>query len=54
MLPDQNALGMYLKIQNKLLNTRDLLFKKACGIAETMEGEDRNTQEYPGVSPLEQ
>ena len=26
------------KIQNKLLNTGDLVFKKACSIAETMEG----------------
>mgnify|MGYP000238268964 FL=1 len=27
-----------VKIQNKLLNTGDLVFKKACSIAETMEG----------------
>jgi len=31
-----------VKIQNKLLNTGDLVFKKACSIAETMEAEDRN------------
>ena len=39
-----------LKIQNKLLNTGDLVFKKACSIAETMEGEDRNTQEFHPLS----
>jgi len=41
-----------LRIQNKLLNTGDLLvvFKKACSIAETMEGGDRNTQEFHPLS----
>ena len=39
-----------LKIQNKLLNTGDLAFKKACNIAETMKGEDRNTQEFHSLS----
>ena len=34
------------KIQNKLLNTEDLTFEKACSIAETMEMADRNTQEF--------
>lgn len=34
------------KIQNKLLNTDDLTFEKACGIAKTMEMADRNTQEF--------
>ena len=34
------------KIQNKLLNTEDLTFEKACGIAKTMEMADRNTQEF--------
>ena len=35
-----------LKIQNKLLNTEDLTFEMACGIAKTMEMADRNTQEF--------
>ena len=35
-----------MKIQNKVLNTGDLVFKKACSIAATMEGEDRNNQEF--------
>ena len=39
-----------LKIRNKLLNTGDLVFKKACSIAETMEVEDRNTQEFHPLS----
>ena len=39
-----------LKIQNKLLNTGDLVFKKACSIAETVEGEDRNTKEFHHLS----
>ena len=39
-----------LKIQNKLLNMGDLVFKKACSIAETMEGEDRNTKEFHPLS----
>ena len=34
------------KIQNKLLNTEDLTFEKACNIAKTMEMADRNTQEF--------
>ena len=36
------------KIQNniELVNTGDLMFKKACSIAETMEIADRNTQEF--------
>ena len=34
------------KIQNKLLNTDDLTFEKACSIAKTMEMADRNTQEF--------
>ena len=33
------------KIQNKLLNTEDLTFEKACGISKTMEMADRNTEE---------
>ena len=35
-----------LKIQNKLLHTEDLIFEKACGIAQTMVMEDRNTKEF--------
>ena len=31
------------KIQNKLLNTEDLTFEKACGIEKAMEMADRNT-----------
>ena len=34
------------KIQNKLLNTEDLTFEKACSIAKTMEMADRNTHEF--------
>ena len=34
------------KTQNKLLNTEDLTFEKACSIAKTMEMADRNTQEF--------
>ena len=34
------------KIQNKLLNTEDLTFEKACSIVKTMEMADRNTQEF--------
>jgi len=30
----------------ELLNTGDLMFKKACSIAETMGMADRNTQEF--------
>ena len=36
-----------LKIQNKLLSTGDLVFKKACSIES---GEDRNTQEFHHLS----
>ena len=39
-----------MKIQNKLLNMGDFVFKKACNIAETMEGVDRNTQEFLPLS----
>ena len=35
-----------VKKQNKVLNMGDLVFKKACSITETMEGVDRNTQEF--------
>ena len=35
-----------MRVQNKLLNMGDLVFKKACSITETMEGVDRNTQEF--------
>jgi len=35
-----------VKIRNKVLNMGDLVFKKACSIAATIEGEDRNTQEF--------
>ena len=34
------------KIQNKLLNTEDLTFEKACRIAKAMEMTERNTQEF--------
>ena len=34
------------KIQNKLLNTEDLTFDKAYGIAKAMEMSERNTQEF--------
>ena len=36
------------KIENniELVNTGDLMFKKACSIAKTMEIPDRNTQEF--------
>ena len=34
------------RIQNRLFNTEDLRFEKACGIAKTMEMADRNTQEF--------
>ena len=37
-----------VKIQKKLLNMGDLVFKKACSIAETL------VQEYPGISPFDQ
>ena len=39
-----------VKILNKVLNVEDLLFKKACSIAETMKGEDRDTQEFHPLS----
>ena len=35
-----------MRVQNKLLNMGDLVFKKACSITETMEGVDWNTQEF--------
>ena len=35
-----------VKKQNKVLNMGDLGFKKACSVAATIEGEDRNTQEF--------
>ena len=39
------------KIQNKLLNTEDLTFEKACRIAKGMEMAERNTQEFhPTIS----
>ena len=38
------------KIQNKLLNTEDLTFKKACQIAKSMEMAEKNTQEFRPVS----
>ena len=34
------------KIQNKLLNTENLTFDKACLIAKSMEMAERNTQEF--------
>lgn len=34
------------KIQNRLLNTEDLTFHKACQIAKAMEMAERNTQEF--------
>ena len=34
------------KVQNKLLNTEDLTFEKACSIAKIIEMADRNTQEF--------
>ena len=40
-----------LKIQNKLLNTEDLTFERACMIAKSMEMAEKNSQEFhPGVS----
>ena len=41
-----------LKIQNKLLNTGDLVFKKPCSIAETVEGEDHLSSETIQVSKV--
>ena len=38
------------KIQNKLLNTEDLTFDKACGITKAMEMSERNTQEFHPLS----
>ena len=38
------------KIQNKLLNTEDLSFEKACQIAKSMEMAEKNTQESRPVS----
>ena len=34
------------KIQNKLLNTEELTFEKACRVAKSMEMAERNTQEF--------
>ena len=39
-----------VKIQNKLLNTGDLVFKKACSIAETVVRQDMNTHEFHPLS----
>jgi len=41
------------KIQNKLLNTEDLSFEKACQIAKSMEMGEKNTQEFRPVSASE-
>ena len=51
-LRDQFVCGLNNpKIQNKLLNTEDLTFEKACNIAKTTEMADRNTQEFhPSIS----
>ena len=38
------------KLQNKLLNTEDLSFEKACQIAKSMEMAEKNTQEFRPVS----
>lgn len=38
------------KIQNKLLNTNDLTFVKACQIAQSMEMAEKNTQEFRPTS----
>lgn len=38
------------KIQNKLLNTKDLTFEKVCQIAKSMEMAEKNTQEFHPVS----
>ena len=38
------------KIQNKLLNTEDLTFDKACKIAKGIEIPERNTQEFNPIS----
>ena len=38
------------KMQNKLLNTEDLSFEKACQIAKSMEMAEKNTQEFRPVS----
>ena len=38
------------KIQNKLLNTEDLTFAKACSIAKTMEMAEKNTHEFHPTS----
>ena len=35
-----------VKIQNKLLNTENITFDKACQIAKSMEMAERNTQEF--------
>ena len=34
------------KIQNKLLNTKDLTFEKACRIANAMDMAEKNIQEF--------
>jgi len=38
------------KIHNKLLNTEDLSFEKACQIAKSMEIAEKNTPEFRPVS----
>ena len=38
------------KIQNKLLNTEELTFEKACRVANSMEMAERNTQEFHPTS----
>lgn len=38
------------KIQNKLLNTEDLTFDRACRIAKSMEMAEKNTQEFHPIS----
>ena len=38
------------KIQNKLLNTEDLSFEKACQIAKSMEMAEKYTQEFRPAS----
>ena len=51
-LPDRFVRGLNnLKIQNKLLNTENLTFDKACRTAKAMKMAERNTQEFhPTIS----